>query len=57
MNATLEQIKPETVELLEKYAAELKLSVDDYLRLLLTQDENELTLKAETPDKTKTKFI
>lgn len=50
MNATLEQIKPETVELLEKQAAKFGLSVDDYLRRLLPHGENELALKAETSD-------
>ena len=54
MNATLEQIKPETVKLLEKYAAELKLPVDDYLRRLLPHGENDLALKAETPNEIKT---
>jgi hypothetical protein len=50
MNATLEQIKPETLELLEKQAAKFELSVDDYLRRLLPHGENELALKAETSD-------
>lgn len=45
MNATLEQIKPETVELLEKQAAKFGLSVDDYLRRLLPTDEQNLALK------------
>lgn len=54
MNATLEQIKPETVELLEKQAAKFGLSVDDYLRRLLPHGENELALKAETSDEMKT---
>lgn len=52
MNATLEQIKPETIEMLEKQAAKFGLSVDDYLRRLLPQHENELALKAETSDET-----
>jgi hypothetical protein len=35
VNRILEQIKPETVELLAAQARELGLSVDDYLRTLL----------------------
>ncbi len=50
MNATLEQIKPETVELLEKQAEKFGLSVDDYLRRFLPHGENELALKAETSE-------
>ena len=45
MKAILEQIKPETVELLEKQAAKFGLSVDDYLRRLLPTDEQNLALK------------
>lgn len=52
MNATLEQIKPETVELLEKQAAKSGLSVDDYLRSLLPNVEKDMSLKGE-PDGTK----
>ena len=50
MNQTLEQIKPETVELLEKQAAKFGLSVDDYLRRLLPTGEQELALKADAKD-------
>ncbi len=50
MNATLEQIKPETIELLEKQAAKFGLSVDDYLRRLLPSDERELALKPNEKD-------
>ncbi|MDQ3749721.1 MAG: hypothetical protein M3367_12050, partial [Acidobacteriota bacterium] len=50
MNAILKQIKPETVELLEKQAAKFGLSVDDYLRRLLPTDEQELALKADVKD-------
>ena len=47
MNATLEQIKPETLELIETQAAKFGLSVDEYLRRLLPRHEKELALKAD----------
>ena len=50
MNATLEQIKPETIELLEKQATNFGLSVDDYLRQLLPTGEQNLALKPDAKD-------
>jgi hypothetical protein len=48
MNATLEQIKPETLEILEKQAKIFGLSVDEYLRSLLPKTEQDLSLKGDT---------
>ena len=48
MNATLEQIKPETLETLEKQAKMFGLSIDDYLRSLLPKTEKNLSLKGDT---------
>ena len=45
MNATLEQIRPETLTLIETQAKHLGLSVDEYLRRLLPVEE--LALKAD----------
>jgi hypothetical protein len=45
MNATLEQIRPETLSLIEAHAKHLGLSVDEYLRRLLPTEE--LALKAD----------
>ena len=45
MNPTLEQIKPETLELIKTQAAKFGLSVDEYLRRLLPRHEKELALK------------
>ena len=50
MNATLEQIKPETLALIETQAEHLGLSIDEYLRRLLPTDEQELALKPDTKD-------
>jgi hypothetical protein len=50
MNATLEQIKPETLEILEKQAKIFGLSVDEYLRSLLPKTEQDLSLKGDTND-------
>ncbi len=50
MNPTLEQIKPETLEMIETQAAKFGLSVDEYLRRLLPRHEKELALKAEESD-------
>lgn len=50
MNQTLEQIKPETIALIEANAAHLGISVDDYLRRLLPTGEQELALKADAKD-------
>jgi hypothetical protein len=48
MNATLEQIKPDTLEILEKQAKIFGLSVDEYLRSLLPKTEKELSLEGNT---------
>lgn len=50
MNAIIEQIKPETLAMIETQAAQSGLSIDEYLRRLLPHGENELGLKAETAD-------
>lgn len=52
MNATLEQIKPETLELIKAQAAKFGLSVDEYLRRLLPRHEKELALKADNAEPT-----
>lgn len=51
MNTTLEQVKPETLALLEANAKRNGLAVDDYLRSLLPTDENELALKADAGER------
>ena len=50
MNPTLEDIKPETLSLIESQAKYLGISVDEYLRRLLTATEQELGLKSEATD-------
>ena len=50
MNSTLEQIKPETLALIEKQAEHLRISVDEYLRRLLPAQERELALSADSND-------
>ncbi len=50
MNATLEQIKPETLEILEKQAKMFDLTVDEYLRSLLPKTEKNLSLKGDAND-------
>ncbi|HMS38814.1 MAG TPA: DUF5678 domain-containing protein [Pyrinomonadaceae bacterium] len=47
MNATFEQVKPETLAIIEANAKRFGLSVDDYLRSLLPKEEKELALKAD----------
>jgi hypothetical protein len=46
MNAELEQIKPETLAVIEKQAKAFNLSVDEYLRSLLPEGEKNLALKS-----------
>lgn len=48
MNAIFEQIRPETLTLVEAHAKHLGLSVDEYLRRLLPAEE--LALKADAED-------
>lgn len=50
MNSTLEEIKPETIALIEAQATSWGLSVDEYLRRLLPADELELGLRPEAKD-------
>lgn len=45
MSVRTEQIKPETIALIERQAEIFGLSVDDYLQSLLPQNENDLALK------------
>jgi len=50
MNAILEQIKPETIALIETQAAQSGLSIDEYLRRLLPTNEQNLAMKPEAND-------
>jgi hypothetical protein len=50
MNSTLEEIKPETIALIEAQATSWGLSVDEYLRRLLPADELELGLRSDAAD-------
>ena len=45
MNTTIEQIKPETLAILEKQAKIFGLSVDEYLQNILPKTEKELPLQ------------
>lgn len=47
MNTPLEQVKPETLAIIEANAERFGLSVDDYLRSLLPTEEKELAIKAD----------
>jgi hypothetical protein len=47
MNTTLEQVKPETLAIIEANAKRFGMSVDEYLRSLLPTDEKELALKGD----------
>ena len=47
MNKVLDQVKPETLVIIETNANRFGLSVDDYLRSLLPAEEKELALKAD----------
>jgi hypothetical protein len=44
MNATIEQINPETLAIIKRQAKTFGLSVDEYLRSLLPKSEKELAL-------------
>lgn len=46
MNTTLEQVKPETLAIIESNAKQFGLSVDDYLRSLLPSNKNDMSLKS-----------
>ncbi len=50
MSATTEQIKPETIALIERQAKTFGLSVDDYLQSLLPENQNDLALKNDSQD-------
>jgi hypothetical protein len=50
MNATIEQIKTETLEIIEKQANIFGLSVDEYLRSLLPKTEKNLSLNGDVND-------
>ena len=45
MSVLIEQIKPETIALIERQAETFGLSVDDYLQSLLPKNDNDLALK------------
>ncbi|MGI8670858.1 MAG: hypothetical protein ACR2J3_13590 [Aridibacter sp.] len=46
MNSTIEQVRPETLAIIEANAKGIGLSVDEYLRSLLPESEQELALKS-----------
>jgi hypothetical protein len=46
MSVNIEQIKPETLTIIERQAKFFGLSVDEYLRSLLPKTEKELPLEA-----------
>ena len=50
MNTTLEQVKPETIAIIELRARLTGLSVDDYLRSLLPADEKDMSLRSDSID-------
>ncbi|MEZ5429504.1 MAG: hypothetical protein R2747_24885 [Pyrinomonadaceae bacterium] len=50
MNTSIEQIRPETLALLEKQAETFGMSVDEYLRSILPNGENNSSLEAEKSD-------
>ena len=50
MNPTLEQIKTETLAIIEEQAKTFGLSVDEYLQSLLPKTQNDLALKADATD-------
>jgi hypothetical protein len=57
MNATTEQIKSETLEILEKQANIFGLSVDEYLRSLLPKTEKNLSLNGDADDEFESDMI
>jgi hypothetical protein len=46
MNTTVEQIKPETLALIERQAKAWGMSVDEYLKSILPNGESNLSLKS-----------
>ncbi|HSK71844.1 MAG TPA: hypothetical protein VK892_09135 [Pyrinomonadaceae bacterium] len=50
MDAAFSQIKPETLAIIERQAKNLGLSVDEYLRNLLPETEQDLALKADADE-------
>lgn len=50
MSANIKEIKPETLEILQKQAKFFGLSVDEYLRSLLPKTEKDLSLAKDTND-------
>ena len=50
MSANTEQIKPETLAILEKQAKIFGLTIDEYLRSLLPKTEKELPLSKDAND-------
>ena len=50
MNTTVEQIKRETLDLLERQAKTFGMSVDEYLKSILPKGDNDLSLDAEKSD-------
>lgn len=47
MNSTIEQVRPETLAIIEANAERIGLSVDEYLRSLLPENEQELALEPD----------
>lgn len=50
MNTTFEQVKPETLAIIKANAERFGLSVDEYLRSLLPNEEKNLALQAESAE-------
>ena len=50
MSTKLKQISPETLALIEDHARNLGISADEYLRRLLSANEQELALKPDAMD-------
>ncbi|MGI8543872.1 MAG: hypothetical protein ACR2MD_10405 [Aridibacter sp.] len=50
MKTTVEQIKADTLELLERQAKTFGMSIDEYLKSILPKGENDMSLEAEKDD-------
>ena len=50
MSTTLEQVRPETIAIIETRARLTGLSVDEYLRSLLPPDELDMSLRSDAVD-------
>ena len=50
MGTALEQVKPETLAIIESRARRGGLSVDDYLRSILPPEEKDMSLRSDAAD-------